>query len=103
MTGTKDAAPQPEDGGKKKRQPARMCVACREMKPQAGLIRVQRAGEELILAPRGGRIAGRGAYVCPEEKCLTRARKARHFDRALGAAMTEELWEALACEAKHRG
>jgi len=83
-----------------KKVPLRMCVACREMKPQPELIRVQRTEDKLILAPRGGRIAGRGAYVCPEEKCLAKARKARHFDRALGAPMTDELWEALADKAR---
>ncbi|MBQ4160870.1 MAG: YlxR family protein, partial [Clostridia bacterium] len=42
-----------------------------------------------------GKLPGRGAYVCPQEECLRRARKARSLERAFETAIAPEVYEAL--------
>jgi hypothetical protein len=42
-----------------------------------------------------GKLAGRGAYLCRDHTCLNQALKQRKLDRALGAAISPEVGEAL--------
>lgn len=66
---------------KEKFIPKRMCVACRKMQEKAVLYRVVLSEGELII-DRGGKMPGRGAYICRDEKCVALAGKKRAFDRA---------------------
>ncbi|MCI8869873.1 MAG: YlxR family protein [Lawsonibacter sp.] len=78
-----------------KKTPMRQCVGCREMKPKKELIRVVRAPEGEVSLDFRGKKPGRGAYVCPQAECLKRARKTRALERAFGAALPPEVYEAL--------
>ena len=82
-----------------KKIPMRMCVGCREMKPKKELLRIVRSPEGEVFVDTTGKKSGRGAYVCYQENCLTRAIKQRQLDRALevtvAAELTEQLKEAL--------
>lgn len=80
---------------KVKKIPQRQCVGCREMKEKRGLIRVVRSPEGEISLDFKGKKPGRGAYVCPDPECLRKARKSRALERALEAAITPELYDAL--------
>ena len=42
-----------------------------------------------------GKKPGRGAYVCPNQQCLARAKKARSLERAFSAPIAPEVYEAL--------
>ena len=42
-----------------------------------------------------GRKPGRGAYVCHDLACLTKARKAKRFERVLECQIPEEVYEAM--------
>lgn len=62
--------------------PLRMCIACRNMKPQGELIRfVKNDGLPVIDAKK--KKFGRGAYICRSAECIKKAEKknllARHF------------------------
>ena len=70
---------------KKKKVPLRMCVACREMKPKAGLIRVVASEDGTLTHDATYKAGGRGAYVCNNSACIQKARKIRGFERALKA------------------
>ena len=76
---------------KPKKIPMRMCVACREMRPKAELLRV--------VKPQDGQahidFTGRGAYICPSEDCFKRARKTRALERALETSISPEVFDAL--------
>ena len=78
-----------------KKIPMRQCVGCREMKPKKELIRVVKSPEGEVSLDFKGKKPGRGAYVCPDEACLKRARKARALERAFSAPMPDEVCEAL--------
>jgi predicted RNA-binding protein YlxR (DUF448 family) len=58
-------------------------VACRTSRPKRELQRIVRTpAREVVLDP-GGRLAGRGAYVCTTGDCLTKAIKKGALSRAL--------------------
>ena len=64
---------------KPKKIPLRMCVGCRESKPKRELIRVVRAPDGTLSMDPVGKKPGRGAYVCRQEACLTRAIKQKQL------------------------
>ena len=46
----------------------------------------------------GGKMNGRGAYICPNPECLKRALKSKALDRSLEVTIPEEVYERLAKE-----
>ena len=78
-----------------KKIPMRQCLGCREMKPKKELIRVVRSPEGEISLDFKGKASGRGAYVCPDPKCLKKAIKARALERAFSARIPPEIYERL--------
>ena len=72
---------------KPKKIPMRMCVACREMRPKAELLRVVKPQDGQAHIDFKGKAPGRGAYICPSLECFERARKTRALERALEAAI----------------
>ena len=78
-----------------KKIPMRQCLGCREMKPKKELIRVVRSPEGEISLDFKGKASGRGAYVCPDPKCLKKAIKARALERAFSAQIPDEVWQTL--------
>lgn len=83
-----------------KKVPMRQCVGCREMKPKRELIRVVRSPEGAVSLDFRGKLPGRGAYVCPNEACLARARKSRALERAFDTALPDEVYAALEAQMK---
>jgi len=80
---------------KKRKIPARMCIACRENKEKRELIRVIRIDEQTLQVDETGKANGRGAYICPSLECLEKAKKTRAFKRALDVDMSDDLYNAL--------
>ena len=78
-----------------KKKPMRQCLGCREMKPKKELIRVVRSPEGEISLDFKGKASGRGAYVCPDPRCLKKAIKARALERAFSAKIPQEIYERL--------
>ncbi|MDD7221203.1 MAG: YlxR family protein [Eubacteriales bacterium] len=78
-----------------KKIPLRQCLGCREMKPKRELIRAVRSPEGEISLDFKGRKPGRGAYVCPNADCLKKARRSKALERAFGAPIPDEVWQAL--------
>ena len=74
-----------------KKVPLRQCVACREMKPKAELIRIAKSPFGEISVDNTYKKPGRGAYLCKNEKCYTRAIKVKSLSRALKSPMPEEV------------
>ena len=82
-------------GTRRKHVPLRTCVVCHQKQPKRELIRVVRTPEAAIQVDPSGKMAGRGAYLCPERRCwesdaLQRA-VARALKCQLGAADLAEL------------
>ncbi len=80
---------------KLKKQPQRMCVGCQEMKPKKQLIRVVRTPDDNVEIDLTGKRSGRGAYICPELECLTKAQKGKRLDKALQRTVSQEVMNSL--------
>lgn len=81
-----------------KKIPLRRCTGCGESKPKKELVRVVKNSAGEISLDLTGKKPGRGAYVCPNAKCLAKARKARRFERALECQIPLALYEAMEAE-----
>ena len=86
-----------------KKIPMRMCVACREMRAKKDLMRIVRTAEGVLRLDLSGKLSGRGAYLCRDAACLSKAIKTRALERALEAPMNDDLKTALESEIGHDG
>ena len=76
--------------------PLRMCISCRQMKPQNELIRIVREnGTGEVKTDRDKKLFGRGAYVCDDAECIKKAKKRNGFARHLGCTVPAEIYESL--------
>jgi len=53
------------------------------------MIRVVRLPEGAVVIDEGGRVSGRGAYVCPEPECVTLCLKKRLLEKSLKCVIPE--------------
>jgi predicted RNA-binding protein YlxR (DUF448 family) len=69
-------------------QPERTCIGCRKKGLRSELLRLvaDASGSSAVLVDERRRMAGRGAWLHPSDKCLTLAVKRRAFGRALNGA-----------------
>lgn len=81
-----------------RKQPQRMCVACREMKDKRGLLRVVKSPDGVIAIDATGKAPGRGAYLCADAACLKRAKKAHNLEKALKTRIDDAVYAALDAE-----
>ncbi len=88
---------------KPRKIPERMCVGCREMKPKRELLRVVKSPQGEIALDKTGKMPGRGAYVCRDAACLTKAVKTRQLERALEHPIAQEVFEALSAALEANG
>ena len=84
-----------------KKIPQRKCVGCGEMKSKKELIRVVRSPEGDISLDLTGKKAGRGAYVCPDKECITKACKGRRLEKALEKQVNDDVYKKLLEELHH--
>lgn len=86
---------------KVKKIPQRKCVGCGEMKSKKELIRIVRSPEGDISLDLTGKKAGRGAYVCPDKECITKAYKGHRLEKALEKQVNDDVYKKLLEELKH--
>ena len=86
---------------KEKKIPQRKCVGCGEMKSKKDLLRVVRSPEGDISLDLTGKKAGRGAYVCPDKECITKAYKGHRLEKALDKQVNDDVYKKLLEELKH--
>ena len=79
-----------------RKQPVRTCVACREGKPKAEMLRVVRTPEGEVKIDRTGKCAGRGAYICNDPVCVEKCVKKRIFDKVFGVRLSDEDYASIA-------
>ncbi len=70
--------------------PVRTCVGCRRKTEKAGLVRVVLVEGELVADLKGNQ-PGRGAYLCPDDKCLGKAIESGSLARTLKIKTAEEI------------
>ena len=78
-----------------KKIPQRQCMGCRERKPKRDMIRVVRGVDGTVSLDFGGKMNGRGAYICPDMECLKKAIRSKALDRSLEVTIPEEVYARL--------
>ena len=78
-----------------KKIPQRQCMGCRERKAKKELIRVVRTPEGTVNLDFGGKMNGRGAYICPQMECLKKALKSKALDRSLEVTIPQDVYDRL--------
>ena len=78
-----------------KKIPQRQCMGCRERKPKRDMIRVVRGTDGTVSLDFGGKMNGRGAYICPDMECLKKAIRSKALDRSLEVTIPEEVYDRL--------
>lgn len=88
---------------KVRKTPNRMCVGCQSSKSKKELLRIVRTPEGEIRIDGTGKLAGRGAYVCPDPACFTKAYKEKRLERALKHEVDKQIYEDLVSYIKPNG
>ena len=78
-----------------KKIPQRQCMGCRERKAKREMIRVVRGTDGTVSLDFGGKMNGRGAYICPDMECLKKAIRSKALDRSLEVTIPEEVYDRL--------
>ena len=78
-----------------KKIPQRQCMGCRERKPKRDMIRVVRCTDGQVRLDFGGKMNGRGAYICPDPECLRKVQKSKALERSLEVPIPEEVYGRL--------
>ena len=81
-----------------KKIPQRQCMGCRERKAKREMIRVVRGTDGTVSLDFGGKVPGRGAYICPDPECLKKAIRAKSLDRSLEVTIPQEVYDRLTKE-----
>lgn len=80
---------------KVKKIPIRKCVACGESKPKKELMRIVNNAEKGVIVDPGGKINGRGAYICKSEECVEKAKLKNRLGNALGTNIDTNIYEEI--------
>ena len=86
---------------KNKHVPQRSCVICRVKGDKKNLIRIVRHPDGGAVIDAAGKLPGRGAYICPDEECISRAKKSGLLAHSLGTVINDEFWNELEDYAKN--
>ena len=81
-----------------KKIPQRQCMGCRERKPKREMIRVVRGTEGTVSLDFGGKMNGRGAYICPNPDCLKKAQRSKALEHSLEVEIPAEVFDRLSKE-----
>ena len=76
-------------------QPQRMCASCRRHADKSFFLRVVRSADGAAVFDPTQVMPGRGAYLCPEETCLNRARKTSLLNRHLSIHTGDTIYDEL--------
>ena len=80
-----------------KKKPQRSCVSCRTVRDKNELLRVVVTPEGDVVYDPTGKMSGRGAYLCPDEKCITtELKKAAKLSKGLKKPLSDEEIKELA-------
>ena len=78
-----------------KKIPQRQCMGCRERKAKRALLSVVRGTDGTVSLDFGGKMNGRGAYICPDPECLKKAIRSKALDRSLEVTIPEDVYARL--------
>ena len=59
------------------------------------MIRVVRGTDGTVSLDFGGKMNGRGAYICPNPECLKKAIRSKALDRSLEVEIPQEVYDRM--------
>ncbi len=71
-------------------------MVCRTPRPKHDLVRIVRRPDGQLVVDAGGRLSGRGAYLCTNPDCWATAARKGAIEHALKVPATPELRELIA-------
>ncbi|MBW4436982.1 MAG: YlxR family protein [Pleurocapsa minor GSE-CHR-MK-17-07R] len=74
--------------------PVRTCVVCREQAGKRTLTRIVRTDQGIMVDP-SGKLNGRGAYLCEQDACWSKAVRSDILGNALRVTLSEDDRERL--------
>ena len=72
-----------------------MCIACREMMDKNGLLRIVRTPLGEIKLDTTGKVAGRGAYICDNTKCIETCLKKKLLNKVFSSEIPDEIYDYI--------
>ena len=80
---------------KEKKQPLRLCIACRELKDKRDLLRVVKNSEGKIFFDFSSKASGRGAYVCDNPECIKKLKRQKLLNKNFSCAVEDGIYTAI--------
>ena len=80
---------------KTRKVPLRKCIGCGDMKNKNELVRIVHGQDGGFSVDMTGKKAGRGAYVCANAACLSRAVKGKGLERSFKSPVPKDIYESL--------
>lgn len=78
-----------------KKIPQRMCVGCQTLYNKRELLRIVKTPEGEFLIDNTGKKAGRGAYICDNKNCFSKAYKEKRLEKSFKMQISESVYEDL--------
>lgn len=78
-----------------KKIPQRMCVGCQILYNKRELLRIVKTPEGEFLIDNTGKKAGRGAYICDNKNCFSKAYKEKRLEKSFKMQISESVYEDL--------
>ena len=75
--------------------PLRMCIACREEKPNREMLRIVKNAAGEIKLDFSGKLPGRGAYICNNEACIKRLKKQKLLHKTFSTEVSEAVYAGI--------
>ena len=80
---------------KPRKTPVRTCVGCATSSDKREFVRVVRTPDGHVEVDPSGKLNGRGAYLCTNSECFTKARLRRRLDHALKVRLHDDDYVRL--------
>jgi predicted RNA-binding protein YlxR (DUF448 family) len=73
-----------------KHLPQRTCIACRKIQDKQAMIRIVNSRNGIIEADAGGKMSGRGAYLCKNIDCWEEGLKGNRLEHSLKTGINQD-------------
>ena len=80
---------------KRKRIPQRTCVSCGLKAAKGELLRIVSLPDGQVTVDQGGKLNGRGTYLCPECRTVPDSLKRGRLEHSLRTRIGEDEWDCL--------
>ena len=78
-----------------KKLPGRTCIGCGTQKTKNELIRIVKNNSGEISVDKTGKKQGRGAYICNNIECLSKAIRSKKLERCFETSIDESIYQEL--------